>query len=622
MSGSVPGTLLNTCFVFALVIAVNTILGGAWESVSMLFLIAVVAVVGTGIYSGNSGILSFGHVGFMALGAYLSSLFILDKSFKEVSLPELPGILANIHLSPLFGLIAAALVIGVVALPIGLPLSRFTGIAAAIATFALLIVVNSVLIGAQSITHGSQTFYGVPPFTTWALAFGVVIVTLFVARWFRDSDTGLQLRASREDELAARSGGVDVAHARLVAWCVSAVIVAAAGALYAGTVTAFSPKSFYLELTFTYMVMLLFGGWTTVSGAVLGTAVITGITQILQQIQNEGVFGSFFGTPQIGLSVAILAILYLRPSGLLGYVEADTRIAKLIGSWKHKVAPAEDPADERTPDVPADIDKLAQELDPVAGDDMARKRLVGKGVTKEFAGLKALGGVDVELKQGEIVGLIGPNGSGKTTLLNVLTGVLPPTAGSIDIGDVSTLKLPTHKIARLGIARTFQNIRLYRNLSVRDNVTVGISTGREADDRRKTIDDAIKMMDLEGYQDAMAGTLSYGAQRRLEIARALVARPDFLLLDEPAAGMNHAESDELLTVLVALRRDTGIGLLVVDHDLRLMMRLCDRMIVLNEGLLIAAGTPREIEADAKVREAYLGTQDPVASSSQTRKGSE
>ncbi len=226
-----------------------------------------------------------------------------------------------------------------------------------------------------------------------------------------------------------------------------------------------------------------------------------------------------------------------------------------------------------------------------------------------FSGLQALRAVDLDLAQGEIVGLIGPNGSGKTTLLNVLSGVLIPTGGRIRLDDRDITRLPAHRIAALGIARTFQNIRLFSHLSVLENVEVGAALhpshpGGAA--LRRAARDVLSETGLLDIADRPASTLPYGLRRRLEIARALATRPLFLLLDEPAAGANEAESDELRELIAELRPKHGLGILVVEHDLRLIMRLADRIIVLNEGQRIAAGTSAQVTDDPAVREAYLG----------------
>lgn len=233
--------------------------------------------------------------------------------------------------------------------------------------------------------------------------------------------------------------------------------------------------------------------------------------------------------------------------------------------------------------------------------------LAASGIEKAFGGLRALRGVNVRLDVGEIVGVIGPNGSGKTTLLNVIAGVYAPDAGSVIIDEVETTGWPSHRIASCGIARTFQNIRLFAKLTVLENVELAalVSPGR-SNSPRVIARRHLAEMDLDGDEHRQAATLPYGAQRRVEIARALAATPRYLLLDEPAAGMNEAESDALLQTIVELRDRYGFGILVIDHDLRLIMRLCERVVALNDGTVISEGGPQHVQNDPVIAEAYLG----------------
>lgn len=235
-------------------------------------------------------------------------------------------------------------------------------------------------------------------------------------------------------------------------------------------------------------------------------------------------------------------------------------------------------------------------------------KLSAVGVSVHFEGVKAVDGVDLELMRGEILGVIGPNGAGKTTLVNALSGFAPCTTGSVWLDRVEITKWPPRRRARARLMRTFQSVRLFRDLTVFENVQVGaLATGIRGKQARAL---AWSLLDRFGLQDRatlVAGSLPHGEERRLGIIRALSSRPDFLLLDEPAAGLNEHESDELTKALEAIRVDFECGLLVIEHDMRVVMQLCDRIQVLDEGRTICVGTPATIREDPAVLAAYLGT---------------
>ncbi|HET6262277.1 MAG TPA: ABC transporter ATP-binding protein [Chloroflexia bacterium] len=246
-----------------------------------------------------------------------------------------------------------------------------------------------------------------------------------------------------------------------------------------------------------------------------------------------------------------------------------------------------------------------------------------RDLTRSFGGLLAVNGVSFDIYPGEIYGLIGPNGAGKTTVLNILSGLLPPSSGTITFQGQRIERLPAHRIARLGVARTYQNIRLFAAMNVLQNVVVGQHSRmqgtlaerlvfsprvrREEEAARQKALALLESVELAGVAEEPASALAYGNQRRLELVRALASDPRLLLLDEPAAGMNAAESQVLGTRLRSLA-DQGLTLLVIEHDVALVMSLCDRIGVLNFGNLIAQGTPEEIAANPEVIEAYLGAE--------------
>lgn len=608
--------------------------------IATVMVLNAIMVVGTQIFVGHSGVLSFGHVGFVGLAAYVTAILSAPSSVKATTIPDAPLGLDGIQLPVPLAILAAVVVTTLVAAVIGLFICRMNGIAASIVTFAILVVVNSVLINWKSLTGGSEAFYGIPVKTNLLWALLGLLAAILVLRLFTYSRMGLRVRAARENEVAAKSIGVGVNRSRYVAWVLSAVFTALGGALYAHLLGAVAPALFYENLMFLQIAMLVLGGIYSVTGAVVGVVVVTVISEVLRWLGDGPQVGSLKFPMIVGLSsmaygVIILLFMIWRPGGILGSRE----IEELWDWWKRRKARGTQPlspatenasvssGDQTLPALSRGSNSPALEAPPEtaaatavtgdvsqaqvsdAGPRDAEPLLAVEGVSIRFAGLRAVDEVSISVYPGEILGLIGPNGAGKTTLLNLISGIYSATSGRITFkGEVITHLDPT-RIARSGVGRTFQTTRLFPLLNVWENIeTAAEVAGQFRPKVHRPAEVIIAQFGLEEYAERLAGTLPYGIQRQVEMARAVALGPDLLLLDEPAAGTNDIESLRLADSIRRIRDVEKCAILLIDHDLPFVMNLCERLYVLDAGRVIAEGSPARIQSDQRVKEAYLGTQ--------------
>ena len=326
--GVMRGTATIWCILILIGLLVALFGSPSDKRIAITFFVNVVLVQGLQIFMGNSGVTNFGFISFAAIGAYTSAILTVPVTIKFITIPNAPLGLSDIQVGFGLGLISAVAFTALVATGFGLALTRQVGIATEIATLAMLVIVHVTLINWVDVTGGARAFYGIPTNTTLPIAIAAACLIVLVARLFRDSETGLQLRASREDPIAAVAMGIPVQRLRLIAWVLSAAIIGFGGALLAHFLGVIDPDAFYLRTTFLIMAMLLLGGSTTTSGPVIGAILVTFIWELMREIEEGPVvlgidLPQFFGLPVLSLGVLIMVVMKFRPAGLLSNHEID-----------------------------------------------------------------------------------------------------------------------------------------------------------------------------------------------------------------------------------------------------------------------------------------------------------
>jgi branched-chain amino acid transport system permease protein len=577
--------------------------GSSRDNLVTQMLINAVVVVGIQIYMGNTGVLSFGHVGFGGVAAYVFALFAISPERKATIIPDAPFGLTDVGTGPGLAILIAIAVCIVVAVVVGLGLVRSGAqsgaVAATVITLALLFVVHEVAVNWTELTGGDRAglsfSVGETLDSLWPV-YLALFVAILAGRVFAESRIGRFARASREDDLAARAMGINPAIPQMAALILSVVVVTVGSSLRVYELGTVTPKFFFLDYTLLTLTMLIVGGRKGVTGALLGVVVITAGSELTRYLAGPDVNVPGLdwllrdGLTEIFLGGAMLGFMILRPSGLLDDWELDRW---WFDRWRRRR--------ERVPAPPLPA--------PVP----APASLRTEDVTVRFGGFTALREVSLAATNDTVLGLIGPNGAGKTTLLNVVTGLVEPAGGAVTLDGESVTGLPSHQLARHGLVRTFQNLRLFSSLTVRDNIAVAAEIGgRYRPDRaRPTVEELLVLAGLWDQRDRRARELDYGNSRRLELARAAAVGPVFLLLDEPTSGMSETESQAMIERVRATAAAVSAGVVVIDHDLGFIVGICQQIVCLDQGAVIATGTAAEIQADPAVRAAYLGSRAPV-----------
>ena len=567
--------------------------------VVMLFMIYALVAMGLNILVGLVSLVSLGQAGLYALGAY--AVGVLSVKFGW---PFFASISAAVLLATLFGIALAY------------PTVRVRGVYLAVVTIAFGLIVQNVVIDWREVTGGTLGISNIPrvdlgfgPLDTKGL-YGLIAVVMFLAFILHHnliySRYGRSMRAVAQSETAARSLGINPTSQRVFAFVVSAIYAGLAGGLYAYLNRYVNPDTFSFADSIRFLLMVILGGSGTTFGPFIGAGVLTWIPNLLQA----------FGKWQLFVYGALLAVvIFFLPKGIVGTLGDTFKRLGRKESSKEQVA-------EAWPKSSASVVQFLASTEHQTGPVLYTTNL-----TIRFGGLTAVSNVSVNIERGTVHAIIGPNGAGKTTLLNALSGFYKPTSGDVYLKQQNIVDLRSDEVAKLGLTRTFQNTELFSDMTVLENILVAFDSRYKTAlpgtllrtpgffGEEKTINaqasDLLDYVGLAEFSNELAKNLAFGHQRRLEIARALALSPQVLLLDEPAAGLTHAEIEELISLIRDLKK-IGVTTVLVEHHVDMIMAVSDHVTVLDYGEVIASGTPSAVRDEPRVIEAYFGAVKPNA----------
>jgi branched-chain amino acid transport system permease protein len=561
---------------FALVLAIVPFLGlpAFYETFLYLLLHAVVLATSWNILSGYSGYFSFGHGAFFGTGVYVTAALVAQQNWSFLAtLPLAAGAAA------LLGLILGAIVFRVRAL---------RGELFALLTLAITFVLATIMLNKVDGGPGIQVMTDIPKLapsasgSLYLLMLAAGVGTVWVAHAVFYSRFGTGLFALHDDEDVAEVMGVPTYRFKLAAFSLSCALAGLAGGIHAVFVSYVTvAETFSIALAVNVVLMSALGGtrhWLGPAiGAIFITALLYGFTAGQAPILGR-----------VAVGVILILVIVLMPEGILG---------KILKHWRRQ--PAARPKSGSEP-------YLNRALTPISGSEVI---LVARDVNKAFKGVQALSEASLEVRRGEILGLVGPNGSGKSTFINVVSGHYPADSGSLVFEGEELVGRPAHRIARAGIARTYQIPRPFAHLTVLQNVALPPMFGQVTMARASAEAEAWRWLEFTGLDSkahVLPGELNLHQRKFLELARALASRPRLIFLDEVLSGLTPTEMDEAIKLVRAIR-DQGATIVFVEHVMRAVMELTDRVVVLTYGRAIAAGAPRDVMRDPQVIDAYLGT---------------